>query len=101
MVTHYLRAWRERKVMTQDVLAAKAGTFPSVISRFESGGRGISLEMAVRLCRTLDISLTQLLEHPDKPKSVTIELDGGGLNREQLAEFTRSAEAMAKGYSGR
>jgi transcriptional regulator with XRE-family HTH domain len=83
------------------VLAERAGTFPSVISRFESNGRAISLEMAVRLCSVLGISLTQLLEHPDKPKSVTIALDGDGFNRERLAEFTRAAEAMAKVYPAR
>jgi transcriptional regulator with XRE-family HTH domain len=85
--------------MTQDTLAAKAGTFASVISRFESNGRAISLEMAVRLCRTLDISLTQLLEHPDHPTSVTLPLDEGAFNREQLAKFEIAAEALVKGYS--
>ena len=64
---HYLRQHRQQRGLTIEALAEKCGTFPSVISRFETGGRAISLEMAVRLCQALDIWLHQLLEPPPDP----------------------------------
>ena len=97
MVTHFLRSWRERRGLTQDVLAAKAGTFGSVISRFESGDRAISLEMAVRLCRALDITLIQLLEDPDHPRTIVTLIEAKAVNPEKLADFDRTVKALAKG----
>jgi transcriptional regulator with XRE-family HTH domain len=87
MVVHYLRQHRERAGLTQIALAEKCGTFESVMSRFESGGRAISLEMAVRLCRGLNISLAQLLEPPPTPGTVNINLRVKGLKAEKAADF--------------
>jgi transcriptional regulator with XRE-family HTH domain len=97
MITHYLRAWRERRGMTQDALALKAGTFESVISRFETGGRGISLEMAVRLCGALDIKLTDLLTHPDDMQT---RVEVPRVQPEKLADFERVVRALASAYRG-
>jgi transcriptional regulator with XRE-family HTH domain len=42
---HYLREWREKRGLLQDQLAKMVGSSASVISRFETGERGMKIEM--------------------------------------------------------
>ena len=100
MFKHYLRQHREAKNWTQDILAEKCGTFPSVISRFESGGRAISLEMAVRLCRALEIKLGQLLEPPRPGPTWIVEFDVTGVNPQKLADIEQALKATVKAVRG-
>ena len=93
---HYLRQWRKRRRLTQDVLAERAGTYPSVISHFESGGRAISLDMAVRLCRALDIKLGQLLEPPPDVEAPSLDERVKDLPKEHVAEIDRMVESIVR-----
>lgn len=50
-VTHPLRAWRKglEKPLTQGELAERIGVVPSQISQIESGLKGCSLEVALKI----------------------------------------------------
>jgi DNA-binding XRE family transcriptional regulator len=61
---HYLRQWRETRGLTQAQLAEQAKIEPETVRAMETEGKPISLELAVRLCRTLSLTLPQLLEQP-------------------------------------
>lgn len=50
-----LRALRKRSGMTQEELAAKAGTMGYYISLIENGHRGLRWHMVMRLLRAMDI----------------------------------------------
>jgi transcriptional regulator with XRE-family HTH domain len=63
---NFVAAWRERRGLTQEQLADKAGTTGSVISLLEAGKRQLSAKWLRRLASALDIPLGYLLEtHPD------------------------------------
>ena len=98
-LVHYLRQHRLAKGLSQEVLAEKCGTFPSVISRFESGGRAISLEMAVRLCRALDIKLGQLLEPPGGSETLSIDVPVKSVEPRQRADLERAVKALIAGFT--
>lgn len=46
---HPLRVWREKRKMAQVDLAHSLGVTPSHISQIESGQKGCSLDMAVKI----------------------------------------------------
>ena len=62
---HYLREWREFRGLRQEDLAQKVGAYPSIVSRYETGDRRLTLEMAYKLCQALDIDLSELLVPPE------------------------------------
>ena len=64
---HYLREWREFRNLRQEDLAERAGVSESVISRYETGRRGITLKMQIKLMRVLDIMPNQFWSPPDAP----------------------------------
>ena len=99
MFKHYLRQHRLAKGMNQEALAEKCGTFPSVISRFESGSRAISLEMAVRLCRALDIRLGQLLEPPGGSETLSIDVPVRKVGLGERADLERAVKALIAGFT--
>jgi transcriptional regulator with XRE-family HTH domain len=96
---HYLRQHRLAKGMNQEVLAEKCGTFPSVISRFESGSRAISLEMAARLCRALGIKLGQLLEPPGGGEALSLDIPVKDVKPRQRADLERAIKALIAGFT--
>jgi transcriptional regulator with XRE-family HTH domain len=57
---HYLREWREKRGLLQDQLAKMVGSSASVISRFETGERGMKIEMQFKLAAALRIKVWQL-----------------------------------------
>jgi transcriptional regulator with XRE-family HTH domain len=57
-----LRAARERRFMTQQQLADKAGTSKANISRLESGEQNARMSTIVRLAAALDIQPEDLVE---------------------------------------
>lgn len=56
-----VRSARKRKGMTQQTLAQCVGISTSFLGHVERGSRIASLETAVNLCRTLEISTDDLL----------------------------------------
>lgn len=74
---NYLRAWREKRRMTQEQLAAAITppTTGSVISLLEEGDRGLSAKWLRRLAPALKISPGHLLDHhPDELPDEVIEI---------------------------
>jgi transcriptional regulator with XRE-family HTH domain len=63
---HYLREWREKRGLLQDQLAKMVGSSASVISRFETGERGMKIEMQFKLAAALRIKVWQLFFDPDE-----------------------------------
>lgn len=59
---NFLKAWREHRGLSQEELAEKAGTTPSVVSLLEAGERGLSLKWLRRLARPLGITPGQLAD---------------------------------------
>jgi transcriptional regulator with XRE-family HTH domain len=57
-----LRAARERRFLTQQQLADKAGTSKANISRLESGEQNARMSTIVRLAAALDIAPEELVE---------------------------------------
>lgn len=62
---HYLREWRLKRGLTQAELAEAIGTFKGVISRYETGERGISLDMQYKLMMALKITPGQFFASPE------------------------------------
>ncbi len=57
-----LRRLRERAGLTQEEMAARAGTSDTYISLLENGHRGVRWSTVTRLLRTLDADLRQLVD---------------------------------------
>ena len=72
---NHLRAWRERRGLTQAQLAEIVGTEGSVISLLESGDRGASDKWLRRLAKALEIAPGMLLDfHPDSVDEAMLKL---------------------------
>lgn len=56
-----LRLRRQKLKLSQDHLAREVGVSPQAISRIEVGHREPSLDLLVRLCKTLGVSTDYLL----------------------------------------
>ena len=65
-----LRAARERRFLTQQQLADKAGTSKANISRLESGEQKARMSTIVRLAQALDISPEELVEWGAEHESI-------------------------------
>jgi transcriptional regulator with XRE-family HTH domain len=61
-----LRRLREQAGLTQDELAARAGTSDTYISLLENGHRGVRWSTVTRLLRTLGVDLRQLVDAIDE-----------------------------------
>lgn len=64
---HYLREWRKERGLTQKQLAKKIDMDETVICRFESGARGVSLEIMLELFKALDVTPGQFFSPPGTP----------------------------------
>ena len=73
-VRHYLKEWRLKRGLTQLQLAQRLNTTKSMISRYERGGRAMTLLVQFRLMRALDIKPAQFFMHPDEPSSAAYML---------------------------
>jgi transcriptional regulator with XRE-family HTH domain len=90
---NFLQAWRERAKLSQEVLAEKIGTSPSVISYLEQGERGLSAKWLRRLAPVLGITPGLLLDHhPDDLSNDMIDMWVGAdkKQRQQLTEIART-----------
>jgi transcriptional regulator with XRE-family HTH domain len=81
---HYLREWREYRGWLQVDLAKRVGIAKSAISRYETGDRGIHLEMQFKLMWALGITPAQFFSPPDAP-SLDAIVSGGTLEQKRLA----------------
>lgn len=88
---HFLREWRIKRGLNQGDLAKRVGTLKSVISRYETGERGISLEMQWKLFEALDIVPGQFFADPDEPS-----LDGAA--KGQPLEVRKLLEKQIRGW---
>ncbi len=116
---HALRPLREWRGLNQRQLASRAEVDASTISRLESGGRGVSREVVVRLAHALDASDDQygdllkaagflpdqaavLLEEPDLARLSQLLADTAlsPADRQTLRDYLRLAlaHAAALGY---
>lgn len=67
---NFVGAWRDRRGLTQAVLAQRIGTTGSVVSLLEAGHRQLSPKWLRRISAALDVPLGHLLEHhPDEEVS--------------------------------
>lgn len=62
-----VREARERKFLTQEQFAKRAGFHPSHVSHFETGERTPSLPNLIRLYRALDVEPNELLQDYMQP----------------------------------
>ena len=61
-----IRKARERRKMTQEVLAAKAGISREYLARLETGRQDPRVSVVVKLARALNATLTELVEKPEE-----------------------------------
>jgi len=71
---HYMREWRLLRDMTQEELAERIGSTKSLVSRYEAGVTGMSLELMFRVMDALSVGLEEFFEHPDKAERTTARL---------------------------
>lgn len=62
LLTHRLRATREKKGFTQAKLAKRVGTHVNSIAEYEKGTRPPSLLVLLTICRALGTSICELLD---------------------------------------
>lgn len=65
----YLAEWRERRSLTQELLARRLNTTHVTISRWETGKRQPDLNAQAAIAEALDIDLMDLRRHPDQPSA--------------------------------
>jgi transcriptional regulator with XRE-family HTH domain len=90
---HYLREWREFRNLRQEDLAKLVGVSESIISRYETGRRGISLQMQIRFMRVLGITPNQFFEPPDAPTLEDILTAASPADRKRLVTLLRAVIA--------
>lgn len=61
-----MRAWREKRGLTQEQVATKLGTHRGMVSRYENSERGLTLTQQFRIMRILKITPAQFFQHPDE-----------------------------------
>ena len=65
---HYLRAWREKRHLTQEQLAARLGTYKGQISNWENGRRDMSMGVQAAIAEALGLDNPgDLFRDPDQP----------------------------------
>jgi transcriptional regulator with XRE-family HTH domain len=71
---HYMREWRQERDMTQLALAKAIGSTKSLISRYEAGTVGMSLDLIFRSIEALNIGLEEFFDHPKRAKRTPARL---------------------------
>lgn len=89
-VRFYLREWRKHLGLTQRELARRAGVNNALINRYETGERGMTMEMAFLLIRVLEIETWQFFYPPGSPRPyhVVTEESVEAVRRELTAKPT-------------
>jgi transcriptional regulator with XRE-family HTH domain len=94
---HYLREWREFRGWKQDELAKRVDTSKSVISRYETGDRGISLDMQFRLMWALGITPAQFFAPPEQPSLDALAAGESPGQRRRLVNLVKAFIDRADG----
>jgi transcriptional regulator with XRE-family HTH domain len=94
---HHLRAWREHRGLRQLDLARMLDTTKSVVSRWETGERSLSMDMFFRLCAALEITPPEFFRDPNAPEAVD-DLLASSLKYPRIREYMldRLREAKAQ-----
>ena len=71
---HYMREWRKERDMTQRQLADAIGSTKSLISRYEAGTVGMSLDLIFRSIEALNIGLEEFFDEPKRAKRTPARL---------------------------
>ena len=71
---HYMREWRKERDMTQRQLADAIGSTKSLISRYEAGTVGMSLDLIFRSIEALNIGLEEFFDDPKRAKRTPARL---------------------------
>ena len=58
-----LRVLRAERDMKQYRLSELSGVAQSTISKFERGGENIKLSTLIKICKALDVSLSELVDY--------------------------------------
>lgn len=71
MISNNIQFLRRKMGLTQEALAEKVGTTRQTVAKWENGDSAPDIEMADRLCLTLDVSLDELVREPlaEPPKN--------------------------------
>ena len=91
IVGQRLRAFRQKKKMTQEELAEKADLHPTYIGQVERGEKNLTLISLEKILAALEISFTDLFEHiepnpdHDSPAALCYELVNRKTPRQQAA----------------
>ncbi|MBX9728636.1 MAG: helix-turn-helix domain-containing protein [Sphingopyxis sp.] len=62
-----IRFWRQKRKLTLETLGERNGMTRANLSRFETGGRTLSIEWLRRIATALDLSVADLLAPKDNP----------------------------------
>ena len=62
-----IRFWRQKRKLTLETLGKSIGMTRANLSRFETGGRTLSIEWLRRIATALDLSVADLLSPKDNP----------------------------------
>ena len=91
---NHLRAWREKRGLSQDALAKKIGTAGNVISLLESGDRALSHKWLLRLAPALGTTPGFLLDHDPDDLDTDLLQAVLSIPREQRSQALRILEAL-------
>jgi transcriptional regulator with XRE-family HTH domain len=61
---HYLRAWRQKRDFTQEMLGDMIGRVKQTIWRYEAGQSDIPIRVLNKLAIALNTSRTNILDNP-------------------------------------
>jgi transcriptional regulator with XRE-family HTH domain len=93
---NHLKAWREKRGLSQDELAEKAGTTKSVISLLENEKRPLSAKWLRRFAEVLDTRAGYILDHdPNELNDDVFDL------WDNISEMDRSQAARVLGTFAR
>lgn len=95
--TNHLRAWREFRGLSQEDLAAKAGTAGNVISLLESGDRGLSPKWLRLLAPILGTEPGILLDHNPNDLDTDIVREAMKVGPARRAEAVQLLRILAGG----
>lgn len=97
-VRHYLREWRIVRKLTMEQLGAMIGKDASVISRFETMDRGLSMEMQHKVTKALGITHDQLMQPPG---AETLDGMAAQLDAERRAVLEEFVKAYCARYGAK
>ena len=87
-----LRAARERKNMSQKVVADNLGVANSTFSLYESGNREPNVQTIKKLADLLNVSADDLLGLNQEPTTIAAHFDGDDFTEDELEDIRAYAD---------